>query len=110
MNLADYPLKVQIHLSESRLQECFEETRHILQSCDPCLSDSDWYSEEWLKNVLRRAPEEFDRAFDRWRELYRAAMTQLQESQQVFYECLLSYTNQRDYARLNRHLVRDLLA
>ncbi len=27
----------------------------------------------------------------------------------AYYECLLSYGNQRDYPRLNRHLVKDLL-
>ncbi|WP_038045148.1 DEAD/DEAH box helicase [Thermus caliditerrae] len=33
-----------------------------------------WFSEGWLKEVLRRAPERFDRAFDTWRELYGAAL------------------------------------
>jgi very-short-patch-repair endonuclease len=50
------------------------------------LFQSGWYSEEWLEDILRHAPEEFNSAFDRWRELYRAAMTQMHEAQQVFFQ------------------------
>ena len=31
-------------------------------------------------NVVRRAPRGFDRAFDRWRELYHSARSQLMEA------------------------------
>lgn len=89
VDLDNYPFKAnmatQIHLSDTRLRECAEEAQRILQSCEPGLSESGWYAEEWLENILRHIPEEFDRAFDRWRELYRAAMAQLQESQQIFF-------------------------
>lgn len=42
-----------------------------------------WYSEAWLEDTTRRAPEEFDRAFDRWRELYRAALAMRDEARRV---------------------------
>ncbi len=32
-----------------------------------------WFGRGWLEGVLREAPEAFDRAFDTWRELFRAA-------------------------------------
>ena len=35
----------------------------------------------WIGRVLDGAPQQFDRAFDRWRELYRAALRQLVEAQ-----------------------------
>jgi ATP-dependent helicase YprA (DUF1998 family) len=88
LDLDGYPLKesvnAQTHLSETRLQECLAEARRILQACEPVLATSGWYSEEWLESVVRRAPDVFNATFDRWRELYRAAMTQLQEAQSVF--------------------------
>ena len=38
---------------------------------------------EWLEQTLRAAAEAFDRAFDRWRELYAAAERQRDESRLV---------------------------
>ncbi len=82
-----YPLKEeilgQIQLSAARLQEAFDEARRILSTCEPDLSTSGWYSEEWLSGTLQRAPQAFDAAFDRWRELYRVAERQWEEANQV---------------------------
>ena len=36
--------------------------------------------EKFVRDVARNAPKEFDRAFDRWRELYNSARTQLTEA------------------------------
>ncbi|WP_017557091.1 protein kinase domain-containing protein [Nocardiopsis baichengensis] len=33
-----------------------------------------WWDDRWLERTVRTAPERFDRAFDRWRGLYRAAL------------------------------------
>jgi ATP-dependent helicase YprA (DUF1998 family) len=40
----------------------------------PELQEAWWYSESWLEGIIRGAPETFDKAFERWRELYRAAI------------------------------------
>jgi superfamily II DNA/RNA helicase len=84
MPLAYYPLKDgikdQLQLSEARLAECIAEAESIIKSCAIEESNADWYSNDWLKNVLIRAPEEFDHAFNRWRDLYRAADQQWQEA------------------------------
>src|SRR4029077_2861644 len=37
--------------------------------------------ETWLDTVLREAPTRFDEAFNRWRELFRAATRQLIDAQ-----------------------------
>ncbi|GIV04329.1 MAG: DEAD/DEAH box helicase [Fimbriimonadales bacterium] len=39
-----------------------------------------WFSTESIERLLREAPETFDRAFDRWRELYAAARHQYEEA------------------------------
>jgi len=84
MPLADYPLKDNIkghiQLSDARLSECIAEAESIIKSSGIEESSADWYSNDWLKNVLIRAPEEFDRAFGRWRQLYAAADKQWQEA------------------------------
>jgi hypothetical protein len=40
------------------------------------MSDPD----DFVSAVAQRAPQDFDRAFDRWRELYNPARTQLMEA------------------------------
>ena len=53
----------------------------MLAADDNVLAVSDWFSERWLEQVLVAAPERFDGAFDRWRDLFRAATRQFQEAQ-----------------------------
>jgi multidrug resistance efflux pump len=45
------------------------------------LTSAGWFTIAWIDRVLDEAPQRFDRAFDRWRELYRAATRQLLEAQ-----------------------------
>lgn len=40
------------------------------------LEKTAWWHEGWVDEVLRQAPERLDRAFDRWRSMYRTAMVQ----------------------------------
>ncbi|NOZ55676.1 MAG: hypothetical protein GXO73_02650, partial [Calditrichaeota bacterium] len=54
-----------------------------MATCGPDLSKEGWYSDEWLEQVLKDAAKAFDRAFDRWREMYDAAKRQLQEARAV---------------------------
>jgi very-short-patch-repair endonuclease len=69
-----------IGLSEARRQACFEESRRVLGSCEPDITRGEWYSEDWLWQMLRDASRAFDAAFDRWREMYASADRQLQEA------------------------------
>ncbi|MGB9863608.1 MAG: DEAD/DEAH box helicase [Candidatus Saccharicenans sp.] len=82
--LPGYPLrdsiKTQLRLSQSRLEACIAEAETIIKDSGIDEANSDWYSKDWLRNIIIRAPEEFDRAFDRWRELYKAADVQWQEA------------------------------
>ncbi|MEJ5349439.1 MAG: DEAD/DEAH box helicase [Desulfosoma sp.] len=74
-------VRAQIELSELRLAECLAEAREILNACGEDLAESGWYTDQWLEELLRTAPKAFDAAFDRWRELYRAAISQLESAQ-----------------------------
>ena len=38
------------------------------------LAEADWYTDHWLDDTLIQAPLRFDRACDRWRDLYRGAL------------------------------------
>ena len=81
----DLPLREnaagQIRLSSASFSEARENARRILAADEGHLANSAWFSDEWIDRVIDEAPAQFDRAFDRWRELYRAATRQLLESQ-----------------------------
>jgi hypothetical protein len=47
------------------------------------LEKAGWFDPQWVERVLEEAPHRFDRAFDRWRELYRMATDQLNRAQQT---------------------------
>ncbi len=76
----DLPLRAEVQaviaLSESTRQRLRERMRRVLQADESLLRSARWFSDAWLDRVLAEAPQSFDRAFDRWRELYRAATRQ----------------------------------
>ena len=82
-----YPLRPeileQITLPASTLDGCREACKQVLRACGADLENADWFSEDWLKSRLQQAGERFDRAFDRWRELFRSAWGQLTQAQQL---------------------------
>lgn len=40
----------------------------------PDFTDTTWWHDDWIQDKVRTVPERFDRAFDRWRDLFRAAL------------------------------------
>ncbi|WP_287153321.1 DEAD/DEAH box helicase [Candidatus Solincola tengchongensis] len=106
VRLEGYPLVEdvahKIRLGDREFQELFEEAGRIFSTCYPDLEKAPWYSEEWLEKALRQAPEEFDRAFDRFRELYRAADRQWVEANEV-----LRYPTGKNEERLKAKSDRD---
>jgi len=76
-------IREQLLLSDSTLKEIEGRIRNILRYDEKELSSVGWFSWNWVKRVLEQAPQEFDKAFDRWRELYRAASTQLKRASEM---------------------------
>ncbi len=73
----------QLKLNPRSQNELRERISRILAYDREDLEASGWFSESWLENVVKAAPQEFDRAFDRWRELFRAASAQLKKAQEM---------------------------
>ncbi len=71
----------QIQLSDAVLKQLRGRLRNALIADDANLQNARWFNDEWLSRVLSEAPQEFDQAFNRWRELYRAATRQMLEAQ-----------------------------
>jgi len=89
-NLETLPIKesvtAQLQLTEQAEGALYFRIGRILAYDGEELEGSGWFTDKWLEQVVREAPRMFDRAFDRWRELYRAASAQLQRAQQLLWE------------------------
>ncbi|RMG32728.1 MAG: DEAD/DEAH box helicase [Planctomycetota bacterium] len=76
------PLKTnvreQLQLGPQRLGALRRRVRGILQPVADEFRAVDWIDPEgnWIERILQEAPHGFDRAFDRWRELFRTARRQ----------------------------------
>ncbi|CCJ05600.1 DEAD/DEAH box helicase [Methylocystis sp. SC2] len=82
-----YPLKQEIHDVIDRPELTTAAHAPMKRILDQILASVEgrkpaWMTEpdEFVTQVAQRAPLEFDRAFDRWRELYNSARTQLMEA------------------------------
>lgn len=82
-----YPLKQEIHDVIDRPELAMAAHAPMKRVLDQILASVDgrkplWMSEpdDFVSSVGLRAPQDFDRAFDRWRELYNSARTQLIEA------------------------------
>jgi superfamily II DNA/RNA helicase len=69
-----------LHSDDGRFRRLFEDCQAVLLACGDDVTHAHWYSEEWLTDMLRSAPKRFDAAFDRWRELFRAADDQVRRA------------------------------
>ncbi|MCS6997568.1 MAG: DEAD/DEAH box helicase, partial [Casimicrobiaceae bacterium] len=111
-NQQNYPLRPeiadQIMLSVTAFAECRHACQQVLRECGADLAQAEWYTDQWLDTVLREAPPRFDRAFDRWRELFRAAWNQLTRAHQLEQQLYLSHNaNAQDQRRMAELMKRE---
>jgi len=83
----DFPLQPdiqhQMELSDEKRDELKKECLSILQACGAEVQTAFWNTPTWLDSVLNNAAQAFNSAFDRWRELYRAAVVQRNEARKT---------------------------
>ncbi|SFM99360.1 DEAD/DEAH box helicase [Thermodesulforhabdus norvegica] len=77
--------KHSLHLGKERCGRLRDRLERILSPDRDLLVQSGWFDDQWLGRVLDEAPEHFDQAFDRWRELFRIATQELEHAQQEMY-------------------------
>lgn len=95
MDASDLPLKSEIteklNLLTTRKNLVYSYFKSAVKDIETELNKNKWYSEDWISRKLRYAPNEFDKALDRWRELYRSANKQLNTAQEIIRSNI--YTN-----------------
>ena len=78
LNTAGFPSRLDLAAElegtqrDRYFRDAVERAQNIIDRT-PEVRNAPWFSGNWVEETLRSAPEEFDHAFDRWRELYRAA-------------------------------------
>jgi len=84
-----YPLQAdfrsQLSLQPQTLERCRDTAQAVLADCfcQADLRNARWYSAQWLDAILKNALHQFDRACDRWRQLYQDAVNQLQAARRT---------------------------
>jgi hypothetical protein len=81
-----------------RLPELVETLRGVAKSAEREIAGAPWYSEGWIEGVARAAPAAFDAAFDRWRELHRAACEQRDAARRIIDDPALRDRRRREAA------------
>lgn len=87
-NTITLPLKNEVleklHLSATQRREIAAVFNRIIEGLKAVYGTPPaWLNQEWIEIVLTSAPDNFNKAFDRWRKLYRVAMTQLVDAQNI---------------------------
>lgn len=73
-------LQTTLRLSPDARAACLRTCQRLLDESIPANRPPAWLTPDWLAHQLDTAPDAFNRACDRWRELYQAADEQLREA------------------------------
>lgn len=86
---------------ESARRRAIAAAREVLTGMLDDFADTAWWHETWIEDTVRAAGEQFNRAFDRWRGLFRAALVDQAEQNRRVLDHTLSKQDQ-DSARRRR--------
>jgi hypothetical protein len=76
-------LAEQLKSGDRQRQEVDDAFSAVIESAGQALAESPWYSSAWLEHIARSAPQAFDAAFNRWRELFKAASQQRDAARKI---------------------------
>mgnify|MGYP000919100567 CR=1 FL=1 len=86
--------------SQSNRTKAKLKARAVLSDIESELIQTDWWNEGWLDNVLSQIDLQFNQACERWRNLYRAAMNQLEVQHKIIKDASRSIQDKRQAERL----------
>jgi len=86
--------------STSARQRAAQRLSTILETLKDELNQADWYTEDWLQRTLDQVEDRFERACDRWRGLYRAALKQREHQHKIIQDASRSAGDKRQAKRL----------
>ncbi len=84
----------------SAKKKAAQRLERIFANLAPELADADWYTPDWLQKTLDQVETRFDRACERWRNLYRAALAQRMVQNKVIGDASRSPKDKQQAKRL----------
>jgi ATP-dependent helicase YprA (DUF1998 family) len=112
LDAAGYPLKeevrAQLQLSPARQSAVLAACREVAALVAPAVGRPDWLTEEWITHTVVEAPAAFDRALDRWRELYRAAVEQRDQARRLIDQPNLKKAERQQAEQREREARREI--
>ena len=93
---------------EGPKQRALERAKRVLSSAKEDLADAPWYTDEWLENVLSGVERTFNKACERWRTLYRAALRQRELQNRIIGDASRSQRDKDQARRLRREAEAQL--
>ncbi|WP_308258059.1 helicase-related protein [Pseudonocardia lacus] len=76
--------------------------------CERFAEDSTWWHDQWISDAVQAAPQQFDRAFDRWRQLFTAALVDQDEQNRRVLDHSLSENDRQIATRRRREAETQL--
>jgi len=89
-------------------QRALIHAEQVLDSLRDNLEEADWYSDDWLNKVFAQIPEQFERACERWRNLYRAAFKQREQQDAIIRDASRSHRDRERARSLRREAENQL--
>ncbi|MEU6624833.1 protein kinase [Streptomyces litmocidini] len=83
-----------LSLDEDARRRAVAAARTVLAPLIADFADTTWWYDEWIEDRIERAPQRFDDSFDRWRELFRAAVVDQYEQNKRVVDHTLSQGEQ----------------
>lgn len=82
--------------------------RDVLAGLRDDFADTTWWHDQWIEDAVIAAPRQFDRAFDRWRQLYLAALVDQAEQNRRVLDHTLSENDRKIAVRRRREAETQL--
>ena len=94
--------------NKTAIQRAKIRAERVLETILTELDNSDWYSDTWLEEVFTVIITQFDQACERWRSLYRAALSQANEQHKITIDASRSGEEKKTAERLRREAKAQL--
>lgn len=101
-------LAKQIEASPTSAEHLMETFAQLAKLGGAEITGAAWFSRSWLEQMARGADAALDRAFERWRELYRSALEQRDEARRRIDSPRLTRKEREEAAQREREVRREI--
>ena len=92
---------------ESAFRRAVDRSQEIIKRTQD-IRNATWFSDSWIEETIRSAPEAFDKAFDRWRELYRSTCELRDDARRVVDDPHASRSDREEAERREAEARREI--